>query len=267
MMKSVRISEFLRVIKFISIILILSLSSCHRRFKEKILIKAITVNSDMFGAADYAVEILEDSSYRMIDYSMDLDSVTLELIDPKENPQLLAKNTLVGKTLIDGNVLFFTPVFKNVNRAILENGYMDLYRGERFFRRLSLQKGEIYSINYFDQKRFGEYAVFNASKDTIFDKIYNLKQKDLIFIDSVLTSVLTKRVGNNAFYKQLKVYSNSDSTIVDVNMFLKNDKSLKDIYKFYPIISSDAPTYEGAYGKLEINLSRRTSSNVFFDNL
>ncbi len=136
---------------------------------------------------------------------------------------------------------------------------MALYIGDSFFRRLWLQKGNTYNTNYFDQKRFHDYAIFNAPKDSVFDNSYNLNQRDLIFIDSVLTSILKNKEDNNAFYKQLKVYSNSDSVLVGVNIFLKNNKSLKD-FKFYPIISFNSPTYEGNYGKFEINLSKRTSS-------
>lgn len=262
MTRNVSIKIFMKGSAFICMVVAIFIVSCNKRCKDNVLVKAVTVNSDMFGASDYSVEILEDSSYRIIDYSIDLDSVTLELIDPKKNPLLLSKNTIKGKTIIDGNTFFFTPNFKQVNKALLRNGFMDLYIGDNFFRRLRLQKGDTYSINYFDQEKFHDYAIFNAPKDSVFDNCYNLKQRDLIFIDSVLTLVLKKKEDNNAFYKQLKVYSNSDSIIVDVNMFLKSDKAIKDFFRYYPIISFDSPTYEGTYGKLEINLSKRTFSEL-----
>lgn len=261
-----KIMRFMRGSAFICMVVLIFTVSCNNTCKDHVLVKAITVNSDMFGAADYAIEIREDSSYRIIDYSLGLDSVTLELIDPKENSLLLAENTVTGKTRIDGNTFFFTPGFKQVNKALLRNGFMDLYIGDSFFRRLRLQKGNTYSTNYFDQKRFHDYAIFNAPKDSVFDNSYNLNQRDLIFIDSVLTSILKNKEGNNAFYKQLKVYSNSDSVLVDVNIFLKNNKSLKDFFRYYPIISFDSPTYEGTYGKLEINLSKRTFSELIMSD-
>lgn len=257
-----KIMRFMRGSAFICIVVVIFTVSCNNTPKDHVLVKAVTVNSDMFGASDYAIEIREDSSYRVIDYSLGLDSATLELIDPKENPLLLAENTITGKTRIDGNIFYFAPSFNKVDRAVLRNGFMDLYIGDIFFRRLRLQKGNTYSINYFDQKRFHDYAIFNAPRDSVFDNSYNLNQRDLIFIDSVLISLLKNKDGNNAFYKQLKVYSNSDSVLVDVNIFLKNNKSLKDFFKYYPIISFDSPTYEGAYGKLKINLSKRTFSEL-----
>jgi len=260
-----KIIRFMRGSAFICMVVVIFTVSCNSTPKDHVLVEAVTVNSDMFGASDYAIEIREDSSYRVIDYSIGLDSATLELIDPKENPQLLAKNTITGKAIRYGNAFFFTPGFKRVDKALLQNGFMDLYIGDSFFRRLRLQKGDTYSINYFDQERFHDYAIFNAPKDSVFDNSYNLNQRDLIFIDSVLTSILKNKDGNNAFYKQLKVYSNSDSVLVDVNIFLKNNKSLKDFFRYYPIISFDSPTYEGAYGKLEINLSKRTSSKFSLD--
>ncbi len=119
--------KIMRLTAFICMVVLIFTVSCNRTSKDHVLVKAITVNSDMFGAADYVIEIREDSSYRVIDYSIGLDSATLELIDPKENPLLLAENTITGKTRIDGNTFFFTPGFKQVNKALLRNGF--IYRG------------------------------------------------------------------------------------------------------------------------------------------
>jgi hypothetical protein len=103
--------KMMRLTAFICMVVLTFTVSCNKTCKDHVLVKAITVNSDMFGAADYVVEILEDSSYRIIDYSVGLDSVTLELIDPKENSLLLAENTVTGNTRIDGNSFFFKPGF------------------------------------------------------------------------------------------------------------------------------------------------------------
>ncbi len=254
----------LQVVGFI--VMLFVFNACDRKNNENIIVKAITVNSDMYGVADYSVEIFGDSTYRIIDYSIKLDSNNLTLIDPKKNPTLLEKNTCHGQVSIKENVLFFDAACRNFNRAVLKNGYMDLYVDDSFVRRLLIKKASIPVPQYFDKSRFTDYAIFDSPKDSIFDQTYEIKQNDLLLIDSVLTSQLLRLKSSHAngtYAKQLKVYANKDSVWIIVNLFPNED--LEEYFHYQPLISFLRPsTFEGAYGELRINLTRLSFSDLHF---
>ena len=256
----------LQVLGFI--VMLIVFNACDRKNDENIIVKAITVNSDMYGAADYSVEIFGDSTYRITDYSIKLDSNNLTLIDPKKNPTLLEKNTCHGQVSIKENVLFFDAACRNFNRAVLKNGYMDLYVDDSFVRRLLIKKASIPVPQYFDKSRFTDYAIFDSPKDVIFDQTYEIKQNDLLLIDSVLTSQLLRLKSyhvHGTYAKQLKVYANKDSVWIIVNLFPSEDVEAN--FHYQPLISFLKPTtFEGVYGELRINLTRHSFSGLHFQS-
>ncbi|WP_286727328.1 MULTISPECIES: hypothetical protein [Sphingobacterium] len=258
----------LRALGFIVVLIIVN--ACEQKNNKNLIVKAITVNNDMYGASDYSIEVFSDSTYRIIDYSMVIDTINLTLIDPKKNPRQLEREALHGPLKIKENVLFFDAACKNFNRAVLRNGYLDLYVDSNFVRRLLIEQASIPIPQYYNKSRFSDYAIFDGPKDSISDQTYEIKQNDLLFIDSALTSQLVRlksSLGNQAYGKQLNVYANADSVWIIVYLF--PDKDLDKDFYYRPTIYRSSislrSAFEGAYGELGINLTKRSFSDLHFE--
>ena len=258
----------LRALGFIVVLIIVN--ACNQKNNKNLIVKAITVNNDMYGASDYSIEVFSDSTYRIIDYSMAIDTINLTLIDPKKNPRQLEREALHGPVKIKENVLFFDSACKNFNRAVLRNGYLDLYVDSNFVRRLLIEQASIPIPQYYNKSRFSDYAIFDGPKDSISDQTYEIKQNDLLFIDSALTSQLVRlksSLGNQAYGKQLNVYANTDSVWIIVYLF--PDKDLDKDFYYRPTIYRSSislrSAFERAYGELGINLTKRSFSDLHFE--
>lgn len=263
-MGSVHINLFRFKIIFVILFLMLLVSSCNNKQNNNILIKAITVNSQYFGASDFSIEVLKDSTYKMVDYSIDINDSTFELIVPKKD-----SNIIKGKTIIKNNVLYFDKLNKyHFDKAIIQNGFMDLYRGYDFYGRLLVDKINLPIQEDYNNRHFPDYVIFNIRLDSIEIKNSYLHEKDLRYIDSVLknefkNNYAVKKIDD--YHKQIKVYSNSDSVVVIANLFLKkNNKISKEDLQYQPIIPLSGVAYEGYYGEIKINLTKHSFSKLLF---
>ncbi|QQD12723.1 hypothetical protein [Sphingobacterium sp. UDSM-2020] len=249
--------------------------SCVEKQPVSVAVKASTNKLEKdrgFGFLDLLVEILSYSSYKIVDYSIQLDEKTMELIDTLKNPEVLDRYMFKGKSSVISNRIYLDRIVFNINNIELQNGYMNLYLNDTFRGRLLLLKSDYYVANNYDRSKFPDYALFNAPKDSIFDKKYNLNQENLEVVDSILKVANLERketkLNLTNYFKQLKTYANADSIVVQIDLFPKDlGEIYSKRYEFSPIILYEYSNYEGPYGSIRLNLTKRTYTTLeFFEN-
>ena len=246
--------------------------SCGGSKINTVAVEATTINNNdrnYYGIYDLLVEINKDSSFKIVDFSVQINDSTLEVIDPLNNPKLLENYTYEGKAIINGNKINFKNLNYFFNSAELKNGFMVLYTNGTFFKRLLLKQSDFQVNNYYSKRMFSDYALFNAPKDSLYDCIYNLNQNDLVIADSIILSAANlfkpQPLQINEYYKQLKVFSNKDSTIILVDIFPKSD--ITKTFEYYPFRSFQLSSYDGAYGSVRINLTHHSHTPLeYYEN-
>lgn len=269
--KFIKLNVVLGLFLFV-FLLIFNFLSCGGPEITIVAVEATTVNNNdrsYYGNYDLLVEINKDSSFKIVDFSVQINDSTLEIIDPINNPKLLESYTYKGKAIINGNIISFKNLNYFFNSAELKNGFMDLYMNEKYFKRLLLKKSDFVVKNYYNKIRFSDYALFNGPKDSIYDCIYNLDQNDLVIADSIISSAANllepKPLNINEYYKQLKIFANRDSTIILVDIFPKSETTKQ--FEYYPFRSFQLSSYEGPYGTMRINLTKRTHTPLeYYEN-